>query len=110
MGKILSSILLNLLILCCLQINNFTLSLTNNNHTTLSSVAATMKYLNQTEATNIDIELFNDYKFSVDQLMELAGESRFLVNLTKHYFLIFFYQYLGQAVAHAIAKSFPVEE
>lgn len=32
-----------------------------------------MKYLNQTEATNIDIELFNDYKFSVDQLMELAG-------------------------------------
>ncbi|KAJ6638798.1 NAD(P)H-hydrate epimerase [Pseudolycoriella hygida] len=47
-----------------------------------------MKYLNQTEATNIDIELFNDYKFSVDQLMELAGQS----------------------VAHAIAKSFPVEK
>lgn len=47
-----------------------------------------MKYLNQTEAINIDNELFNDYKFSVDQLMELAGLS----------------------CAHAIAKSFPVEE
>lgn len=47
-----------------------------------------MKYLNQTEATNIDIELFNDYKFSVDQLMELAG----------------------QAVAHSIAKTFPAKE
>jgi len=32
-----------------------------------------MKFLNQTEAQNIDIELFNDYKYSVDQLMELAG-------------------------------------
>nr|XP_022919353.1 NAD(P)H-hydrate epimerase [Onthophagus taurus] len=34
-----------------------------------------VKYLTQTEATNIDIELFNEYKFSVDQLMELAGLS-----------------------------------
>uniref|UniRef100_A0A240SWD5 NAD(P)H-hydrate epimerase n=1 Tax=Glossina brevipalpis TaxID=37001 RepID=A0A240SWD5_9MUSC len=34
-----------------------------------------MKFLNQTEATNIDVELFNVYKFSVDQLMELAGLS-----------------------------------
>ena len=32
-----------------------------------------MKFLNQTEAQNIDIELFNDYKYSIDQLMELAG-------------------------------------
>lgn len=34
-----------------------------------------MKYLNQNEATNIDLELFNEYKYSVDQLMELAGLS-----------------------------------
>lgn len=67
-----------------------------------------MKYLNQQEATNIDLELFNEYKFSgkfiiysyrtcnnlltfdnisVDQLMELAGLS----------------------CAHAIAKEFKIE-
>lgn len=40
-----------------------------------STRAATMKYLNQQEAINVDQELFNDYKFSVDQLMELAGLS-----------------------------------
>lgn len=38
-------------------------------------MSSTFKLLNQTEATNIDVELFNDYKFSVDQLMELAGLS-----------------------------------
>lgn len=32
-------------------------------------------YLNQQEAINIDLELFNEYKYSVDQLMELAGLS-----------------------------------
>jgi YjeF-related protein N-terminus len=52
--------------------------------TTMSDI----KYLNQDEATNIDLELFNEYKFSVDQLMELAG----------------------LACAHAIAKEFKVEE
>jgi hypothetical protein len=36
---------------------------------------ATMKYLKQDEAINVDLELFNDYQFSVDQLMELAGLS-----------------------------------
>lgn len=45
-----------------------------------------MKLLNQSEAANIDIELFNDYQFSVDQLMELAGLS----------------------CSHAIAKSYPI--
>lgn len=45
-----------------------------------------MKYLNQTEAINIDVELFTIYKFSVDQLMELAGLS----------------------CAHAIAKTYPI--
>ncbi|KAJ8672500.1 hypothetical protein QAD02_003759 [Eretmocerus hayati] len=34
-----------------------------------------VKYLNQSEAMNIDKDLFNTYKFSVDQLMELAGQS-----------------------------------
>ena len=35
---------------------------------------ANMKFLNQVEAQNIDIELFNEYKFSIEQLMELAGK------------------------------------
>lgn len=34
-----------------------------------------VKYLNQEEAINVDVELFNAYKYSVDQLMELAGLS-----------------------------------
>lgn len=34
-----------------------------------------MKFLNQEEAINIDVELFNQYKYSLDQLMELAGLS-----------------------------------
>lgn len=34
-----------------------------------------IKYLKQEEAIKIDQELFNIYKFSVDQLMELAGLS-----------------------------------
>lgn len=34
-----------------------------------------VRYLTQEEATNIDVELFTQYKYSVDQLMELAGLS-----------------------------------
>lgn len=34
-----------------------------------------VKYLGQEEAINIDVELFDEYKYSVDQLMELAGLS-----------------------------------
>lgn len=34
-----------------------------------------MRYLNQVEAIEVDKSLFNEYKFSVDQLMELAGQS-----------------------------------
>lgn len=49
---------------------------------------SSIKLLNQEEATNIDLELFNEYKFSVDQLMELAGLS----------------------CSHAIAKEFPVND
>lgn len=47
-----------------------------------------VKYLNQSEAINVDKDLFEKYKFSVDQLMELAGQS----------------------CAIAIAKSYPLEE
>lgn len=47
-----------------------------------------LKYLNQKEAIDVDQELFNEYKFSVDQLMELAGLS----------------------CAHAVTKCFPVEK
>ncbi|XP_053561172.1 NAD(P)H-hydrate epimerase [Bombina bombina] len=45
-----------------------------------------LKYLSQEEAQAVDEELFNEYKFSVDQLMELAGLS----------------------CATAIAKAYPV--
>lgn len=47
-----------------------------------------MKFLNQDEAISIDKELFEEYAFSVDQLMELAGLS----------------------VATAIAKTYPLSE
>ena len=43
-----------------------------------------MKYLTQDEAQKIDQELFNEFAFSVDQLMELAGLSVALA-LTKAY-------------------------
>jgi len=43
--------------------------------------------ISQTEAITIDQELFNEYAFSVDQLMELAGLS----------------------VATSIAKSYPAQ-
>ena len=36
---------------------------------------AAVKYLSQEEAQAVDQELFNEYQFSVDQLMELAGLS-----------------------------------
>ena len=40
-------------------------------------IMATSKisYLTQQQSKDIDEELFNEYKFSVDQLMELAGLS-----------------------------------
>ena len=50
-----------------------------------SLFADNWKPLGQEEAVNVDQELFNEYKFSVDQLMELAG----------------------LACAHAIAKVYP---
>ena len=46
---------------------------------------STMRLLNQSEAIAVDQELFHDYAFSVDQLMELAGLS----------------------CAHAVARCFP---
>ncbi|XP_078524524.1 NAD(P)H-hydrate epimerase isoform X2 [Lissotriton helveticus] len=42
---------------------------------TMKKAAGALKYLSQAEAQAVDEELFNDYKFSVDQLMELAGLS-----------------------------------
>lgn len=45
-----------------------------------------LRYLTQKEAIALDEELFNEYKFSVDQLMELAGLS----------------------VATAVSRTFPV--
>lgn len=41
----------------------------------MKSLSKMVRYLGQQEAINIDLELFNEYKFSVDQLMELAGLS-----------------------------------
>lgn len=40
-----------------------------------SNLSTMVKYLDQQEAINVDLELFGEYKFSVDQLMELAGLS-----------------------------------
>lgn len=40
-----------------------------------ASYTSMLKYLNQTESINVDKDLFEKYKFSVDQLMELAGQS-----------------------------------
>ncbi|MED6286869.1 hypothetical protein CHARACLAT_010459 [Characodon lateralis] len=40
-----------------------------------STMAHTVRYLGQEEAQKIDEELFSEYGFSVDQLMELAGLS-----------------------------------
>lgn len=42
---------------------------------TKQNLSTMVKYLDQQEAINVDLELFNEYKFSVDQLMELAGLS-----------------------------------
>lgn len=54
----------------------------------MTSQAKYVKYLTQDEAINLDRDLFNEYAFSVDQLMELAG----------------------LAVATAITKSYPVTD
>jgi len=51
----------------------------------MSRSMSNVTYLGQEQAQNIDIELFDDYKFSIDQLMELAG----------------------LAVAKAVEKSYP---
>lgn len=58
------------------------------NLTQMSHSNQSIKYLSQTEAINLDRELFDEYAFSVDQLMELAGLS----------------------VATAIARSYPLAQ
>lgn len=45
------------------------------NFSTSKQLGTMVKYLNQKEAINVDVDLFNEYKYSVDQLMELAGLS-----------------------------------
>lgn len=62
------------------QLNRSVRKAFNLNHNTASYIPAQenissnmIKFLNQKEAQNIDEELFNEYKFSLDQLMELAG-------------------------------------
>ena len=52
------------------------------------NISRMVKYLNQQEAVNVDLELFNSYNYSVIQLMELAG----------------------LACAQAVAKVYPVTE
>lgn len=52
------------------------------------STTPQIKLLSQAEAAAVDQELFDDYAFSVDQLMELAG----------------------LACAHAVAKCFPTDK
>ena len=42
---------------------------------TMTTIETKLRLLNQKEAIDIDQELFNEYGFSVDQLMELAGLS-----------------------------------
>jgi NAD(P)H-hydrate epimerase len=54
----------------------------------MSARKALSRFLTQIEAQRIDEELFTEYSFSLDQLMELAGLS----------------------VAVAVAKVFPVEK
>ena len=39
----------------------------------VSRSMSNVTYLGQEQAQNIDIQLFDEYKFSIDQLMELAG-------------------------------------
>lgn len=41
----------------------------------VETAAIKVKLLNQAEAIQVDQDLFTEYKFSVDQLMELAGLS-----------------------------------
>ncbi|KAM3857968.1 NAD(P)H-hydrate epimerase [Diretmus argenteus] len=64
------------------QVNTCPLAAAPNNHNKecfssrrASTMAQSIKYLGQEEAQHIDEELFSEYGFSVDQLMELAGLS-----------------------------------
>ena len=79
------------------------------------------RLLNQDEAINIDQELFTDYRFSVDQLMELAGNINVFTSLSAKFsiilripctirYLISSLSFLiGLSCAHAIAKCYPFE-
>jgi len=82
------------------------------------------RLLNQDEAINIDQELFTDYRFSVDQLMELAGNINVFTSLSATFSVILSNKtnlhysvskicslsfLIGLSCAHAIAKCYPFE-
>ena len=77
------------------------------------------RLLNQDEAVNIDQELFTDYCFSVDQLMELAGNINVFTSLSATFFtntlhysvskISSFSFWIGLSCAHAIDKCYPFE-
>ena len=51
---------------------------------------ASPRLLSQDEAINIDQELFTDYRFSVDQLMELAGNKNVFTSPSATFYLALF--------------------
>lgn len=66
------------------------LSLTNSTRFSKNMSTCVLKnigYLGQKDAQNLDLDLFNQFQFSLDQLMELAGLS----------------------CAHAVAKAYPIK-
>ena len=58
------------------------------------------RLLNQDEAINIDQELFTDYRFSVDQLMELAGNINVFTSLSAKFSIHYFTNTLHYAVSN----------
>ena len=83
---------------------------------------SSIKLLNQQEAIDVDQELFTDYGFSVDQLMELAGIQNRIwiliwvynrINLTSilhQWNYTIMNNFLGLSCAHAIAKCYPSKD
>ena len=78
---------------------------------------STIKLLNQEEAINVDQELFKEYGFSVDQLMELAGIENLQYCKLQYYppqshqldsFMLI--TFLGLSCAQAITKCYPSKD
>ncbi|KAI6182129.1 NAD(P)H-hydrate epimerase [Aphelenchoides bicaudatus] len=60
---------------CSFRLSSFAKPFQIRKFATNSNKVMSVKFLGQQEAIDIDQELFNEYVFSVDQLMELAGLS-----------------------------------